>query len=356
MTDQATPVRFRAAILERNNAPLALDEVTFPGPLLPGQVLVEVHYSGICGKQIEEIIGTAGPDRFLPHMLGHEGSGKVVAIGPKVDKVQPGDTVVLHWMKGSGVNADTPWYVRGGKRVNAGWVTTFNEMAVVSENRVTPVPPGKDMELACLLGCAVSTGLGIVRYEAQWEFGDQVAVFGCGGVGLTVIHGAVLYGASQVVAVDTNADALERASRFGASHTVLADHDPMTTVRAVRKICPNGASLVVAALRDPKAIQAAVESASAPGEVFFVGIPPMGSKIVLDPLSIHRGRVLKGSIGGATYPDRDIPLFLNRLRRGLLRLDEMVGRIRSFEEINDAIDDMIAGAAGRQILRMPAAG
>ena len=102
------PITFRAAILERNNTPLVLDEVTFEGPLDAGQVLVDVCYTGICGKQIEEITGARGEDPFLPHLLGHEGSGIVLDIGPGVKKVSPGDKVVLHWMKGSGIDAATP--------------------------------------------------------------------------------------------------------------------------------------------------------------------------------------------------------------------------------------------------------
>ena len=134
------PLRFKAAILEYNNRPLTIDEVTFSGPLGPGQILVRIYYSGICGKQIEEIKGIAGPDRYLPHLLGHEGSGVVIDIGPGVNKVAPGDYVVLHWLKGSGMDAQTPVYTRNGKRVNAGWITTFNEYGVVSENRVTSIP------------------------------------------------------------------------------------------------------------------------------------------------------------------------------------------------------------------------
>ena len=133
-------VKFKAAILESLNANLVIDEVELP-TLSFGQVLVRVQYSGICGAQINEIDGTKGPDRFLPHLLGHEGSGTVLEVGIGVKTVKVDDRVVLHWRQGDGLQSETPTYRRGGRTVNAGWVTTFNEYAIVSENRMTVIPP-----------------------------------------------------------------------------------------------------------------------------------------------------------------------------------------------------------------------
>ena len=159
------PIKFNAAVLEKNCTPLVIREVTFKGPLKTGQVLVKLYYSGICGKQIEEIDGLGGPDPYIPHLLGHEGTGKIIDTGPAVNKVNIGDTVVLHWMKGSGINSETPIYEYSNRRINAGWVTTFNENAIVSENRITKIPANTDMKSGALFGCAVTTGVGVVMNE-----------------------------------------------------------------------------------------------------------------------------------------------------------------------------------------------
>ena len=127
----------QAAILVEQGKPLVVDKITIPDQLDIGQVLVEIFVSGICGSQIGEIYGVKGEDKFLPHLMGHEGCGRIKDIGPGVTKLKIGDKVVLHWKKGIGINSKVPEYIWNGKRVNAGWVTTFNKFAVISENRCT---------------------------------------------------------------------------------------------------------------------------------------------------------------------------------------------------------------------------
>ncbi|MDE3076602.1 MAG: alcohol dehydrogenase catalytic domain-containing protein, partial [Chloroflexota bacterium] len=178
----------KAAILVQQHEPLRVAEVKLPDELAYGQVLVRVHYSTICGSQLGEIDGVKGPDRFLPHLLGHEGSGVVESVGPGVGLVHVGERVVLHWMKAAGVEASNPAYYWDGRAVNAGCVTTFNEWAVVSENRLTPIPDSLDLDLAPLFGCAVTTGFGVLMNDAQLKIGESVLVFGAGGVGLNVIQ------------------------------------------------------------------------------------------------------------------------------------------------------------------------
>lgn len=159
------PLTMKAAILDRLESPLIVDTVKLPETLYPGQVLVKVHYSGICGSQIGEISGAKGKDNFLPHLLGHEGSGEVMLIGPGVLFVKPGDKVVMHWRKGLGLDAKPPVYSWKGSRLNAGFVTTFNEYAIVSENRLTILPEGVPMDIAPLMGCAVTTAL--IRHQKK---------------------------------------------------------------------------------------------------------------------------------------------------------------------------------------------
>ena len=192
----------KAAILAENKQPLIIDDIILPDELQFGQVLVDVHYSGICGAQINEIDAVKGPDKFLPHLLGHEGSGVVKKIGPGVNTVKKDDHVVLHWRPSNGIQSPTPKYNWNGKSVSAGWVTTFNEQAIISENRLTVIPDNFEMKIAPLFGCAVTTAFGVVNNDAQIKVGQSVLVFGVGGVGINIIHASNLVSATPIVGMD----------------------------------------------------------------------------------------------------------------------------------------------------------
>mgnify|MGYP001276136045 CR=1 FL=1 len=204
----------KAAILKESKKALIVDEITLPDNLEYGQVLVEIHYSGICGAQINEIDAAKGPDKFLPHLLGHEGSGVVKKIGPGVNTVKNGDHVVLHWRQSKGIQSPTPRYKWKGKQLNAGWVTTFNEEAIISENRLTVIPHDFDMRIAPLFGCAVTTAFGVVNNDAQIKVGQSVVIFGIGGVGLNIAQAASLVSAFPIVGVDILKKKLELGQIF----------------------------------------------------------------------------------------------------------------------------------------------
>ena len=156
----------KAAILVEQNKPLIVDYVKLPRTLSVGQILVEIEVSGVCGSQIGEITGAKGPDKYLPHLMGHEGCGIVLEAGPGVSTVKKGDKVVLHWRKGCGIQAKNAVYQWRDKALNAGWVTTFNTHAVISENRCTKISNDFDSDLASLFGCAITTGFGVVDNNA----------------------------------------------------------------------------------------------------------------------------------------------------------------------------------------------
>ena len=345
------PLPFKAAILEKNHQPLVLDQVVFEGPLQAGQVLVRIHYSGICGKQIEEIQGSGGADPYLPHLLGHEGSGEVVDIGPGVKTVAVGDRVVLHWVKGKGIDADTPYYTRKEGRVNAGWITTFNEYGVLSENRMTVIPGKANMQAAALLGCAVTTGVGVIVNEANVRPGQSVAIFGCGGVGLNAVQGGRLVNADPIIAIDANPESLEMAKRFGASHTIHAE--TMDVFAEIKRNTDDlGAEVVIVTSPDPAVFELAVRSASLPGAVYLVAVPPAEAQVLLNPLAIHRQCTLTGSFGGGVVPDRDIPRYLELYEKGKLKLDELISHTVSLDEINEGIELTKSGTIGRCLIQM----
>ena len=343
-------MKFRAAILETLGAPLVLDEIQSQ-PLEAGQVLVRVNRSGICGAQLNEIAGTKGPDKFLPHLLGHEGGGVVVETGPGVTVVQPGNHVVLHWRKGAGIHAQPAKYRWGDRVVNSGWVTTFSEYAVVSENRVTPIPNDIPFEIAALMGCAVPTALGLINNLAQVKIGQSIAIFGCGGVGLNVVQGAAMVSADPIIAIDIFDRKLAMAQESGATHLInSAKSDVREEVRKI--VGPRGVDVFVENTGNVQLIEQAYELTSPQGRTILVGVPRHDQDITIHSLPLHFGKVLTGCEGGDTDPTADIPRYLRLYQHGKLHLDTIITHRYPLADINVALDKIRAGEVGRAILTM----
>ncbi len=340
----------KAAILVEQRKPLEIGDLEVPR-LDFGQVLVEIHASGICGSQLNEIDGVKGADKFLPHLLGHEGGAVVQEVGPGVTRLKAGDRVVMHWRKAPGHQSPTPTYRWGSRKVNAGWVTTFNEMAVVSENRLTPVPGDVDFEVAALYGCAITTGFGVVNNDAALRIGESIAVFGAGGVGLGVLLGAQLAGAYPIVAIDVVPWKLEAARKYGATHTILAGKEP--PIEALRAIVgKEGVDVAVDGTGVPEVIEAAYEATNATGRTIMVGVPRHDQKIRIDSLPLHFEKVLTGSHGGDADPARDIPRYLRLAAQGRFDLKGMITHRYALDQVNEAIADIRAGKVLRAIIRM----
>ena len=340
----------KAAVLVELNKPLVLADLTAPA-LDVGQVLVKIHCSGICGAQLGEIGGVKGPDKFLPHLLGHEGGGVVLEIGPGVTHVKPGDRVVMHWRKGAGIHARPAVYRWDDKQVNAGWVTTFQDHAVVSENRVTPIADDVPFDVAALMGCAITTALGLINNDAQVKIGDSVVVIGCGGVGLSVVQGAQMVSANPIVGVDIYDHKLKMAQLFGATHVINSAREDVGD--AVRRIVGSGgADVVIETTGSVKLIEQAYRMTAPQGRTILVGVPKYDADITIHSLPLHFGKVLTGCEGGHTNPTVDIPKYLRLYRDGKLRIDGLVTHRMSFGDINEALDKIRAGEVGRCILEM----
>lgn len=342
----------KAAILVQSRQPLIVDEIALPQELAAGQVLVKIFYSTICGAQLNEIAAAKGPDKFLPHLLGHEASGRVVEIGPGVTSVKPGDTVVLHWRPSKGIQCQPPAYHWRGANLNAGWVTTFNEYAVISENRMTVIPDDYDLKLAPLLGCAVTTAAGVINNDANVKIGESVVVFGVGGVGLNVVQFAQLAGANPIVAVDLLQSKLDMAKSRGATHCLdaskIADMDA-----DIRKIVgQQGPDKVIETTGAKAVIELAYNLTHADGTCVLVGVP--NEKVTIYTLPIHFNKVLTGSHGGDAVPHVDIPRLIRLNKAGRLSLAGLITHEFPLDEINDALDLVRSGNAGRVLLQVAA--
>ena len=276
----------KAAILTQINQPLEIDELIIPD-LKRGQVLVKIAYSGLCHSQLNEIRGLKGEDKFLPHTLGHEGSGIVIEVGPGVQKVQAGDHVVLTWIKGKGIDVPATQYHRhDGSVVNSGAISTFMEYSIISENRLVPIPKEMPLKEAALLGCAIPTGAGIVLNTARVQPGNSVAVFGIGGIGLSAILAAKMRGSAIIIAVDIREQKLIQAKEIGATHIINAScQDALDAIQTIMD--GQGVDFAIEAAGNRKTMETAYKSVKDKGGLcILAGNLPKGEQISIDPFDL----------------------------------------------------------------------
>ena len=276
----------------------------------------------------------------------------MLEIGPGVTTVKPGDTVVLHWRPSQGIQCPPPAYTWNGKKLNAGWLTTFNDHAVISENRMTVISPDYDLRNAPLLGCAVTTAAGVINNDAGVKIGESVVVFGVGGVGLNVVQFAQLAGAYPIVAVDLVDSKLEMARARGATHwlnpSTAGDMDA-----AIRKIVGDkGPDKVIETTGAKQVIELAYNLTHADGTCVLVGVP--SEKVTIYTLPIHFNKVLTGSHGGDAVPQVDIPRLIRLNQAGRLSFDGIITHEFPLDEINAALDVVRGGSAGRVVLKIAA--
>lgn len=339
----------QAAILFEQNKPLIIADIELPKKLEAGQIFVRLHTSGICGSQIGEIRGVKGKDLYLPHLMGHEGCGSVLQIGDGVKTIDVGDKVVLHWKKSSGIESNTPNYLLNGKKINAGWVTTFNTHAIISENRCTKIPKETDNDLAALFGCAITTGFGVIENNAKLKMGESIVVMGAGGVGLNMIQAADMNSAWPIIAVDIYEEKLKLAKKFGATHVI--NSNKTNTNNEIKNILNNnGVDVFIDNTGLPKIIELGYSLINNQGRLVLVGVPKVGANINIFSLPIHFGKKIIGSHGGESNPEKDIPRFLKLFNNGKSSFKDMVSRRFKLSDINEAITCFQNGSISGRII------
>lgn len=330
-----------AAVLMKQNAPLVLmNNIEMPQPK-KGQVLVEITYAGLCHSQLMEIFGHRGEDHYLPHLLGHEGVGKVIAIGDGVTKVKPEDEVILGWIKGVGLEGGPSTYqTTDGLIINSGAVTTFSNYAIVSENRLTKKPIHTPDELAVLYGCAIPTGLGMVLNAIPEDFSGTVCFIGLGGIGLSALLSAKLRSFEKVIVVDVNAEKLKLALELGATHII---HAQEKDVKAEIKALTNGQGVdfCFESAGSSKTIELGFDVVRRfGGKCIFASHPAAHEKIMLDPFELICGKKIEGTWGGSSFPDHDIISFDQFYQKKQLPLEKLISKKYALSEINQAVDDL----------------
>jgi Zn-dependent alcohol dehydrogenase len=365
----------RAAVLERTGGPLTLLELELAPPG-PGEVRVRLHASGVCHSDQNAIDGTA--EARCPVVLGHEGAGVVEAVGPGVTRVAVGQHVALSWAPSCGECAEclrglpqlcsTAWPAMGegglldgttrlscdGEPVyHYSFISSFAEAAVVPERSCVPIPDEVPFDVAGLVGCAVTTGVGAVWRTAGVRPGERVAVIGCGGVGLSAVMAAAAAGAGTIVAVDVSAQKLAEAEGFGATGGVLASATPEQTAAAVVEASGGGVDYAIEATGRTDAMLTAFLSTRTRGAAVLIGIPREDAILSLPALSIPRmERRILGSLYGSSRPERDFVEILDLYRRGVLPLDRLISHRLDLEHIEQAFELMRSGEARRVVLEL----
>ncbi len=364
-------MRMQAAVLWEPGRPVEVRDVELASPK-QGEVLVKVAACGVCASDLHVVDGEL-PEQ-LPLVLGHEASGVVVETGAGVERLRAGDHVVLALVpscgecdscrKGrpslcelGGRMAATGTLADGTSRLSADGaplyhfnaVSAFAEYAVVPESVAVPIRQDVALDVAALIGCAVLTGWGAVTRIAGVEKGASVAVWGCGGVGLSTIQAARLAGADTIVAVDTRPEKLDLAERVGATATVEA-RPSADTGRRVRHATKGGADYAFEAIGRPETIREAWEAVRPGGTAVVVGIPPKGTTVTLDTWGFIAEKSLKGCFLGSALIHEDVPALVDLYAAGDLLLDELVSDRIELAALPAAFDRLRSGDAVRQLV------
>jgi S-(hydroxymethyl)glutathione dehydrogenase/alcohol dehydrogenase len=342
----------KAAVLEQINSPLSIREVGLT-PLQVGQVLVKVLVSGLCGAQLQEIAGLKGNANFLPHLLGHEGCGIVEEIGLGVTNVKVGDKVVMHWRKGDGIEAPFPKYILDGKTISSGKVTSLSEYSIVSENRLTRVPHDTSDNLCALLGCGLTTALGVINNEACVKFGESVMIVGCGGVGLNLIQGARLASAYPIIGADIAEDKREKVNILQGDAFINLKNDDIKEV--LEKLNIKKVDVIIDTTGNVESISNTMKYLADSGRYILVGQPKPTQDLTIqnaNELFLGNGKMIKATQGGKTSPNEDIPRYVKLHKAGLLNIDNIISHTFELNEINEAIELLKSGKAGRIMIKM----
>ena len=370
-TDFEDVIGMKAAVMYQPNEPLVVEEISLEAPR-DGEVLVKLAASGLCGSDIHLIMGELRTP--VPIVLGHEGAGIVEGVGPGVTYVKPGDHVVLttHPACGEcpdcrnghsvlcpmlrppqGLLADGTTRMRKGDQeiYTFSANSTFGEKTVVPESTVVRIRDDAPLDKMCLIGCGVTTGVGAALNTAKVKPGSRVVVVGTGGVGLSVVQGAVLAGADVIIGVDVVDSKLEYARQLGATHVVNSSkEDP---IRRVKEIT-NGemADYAFEAISTVETIAQAFHTTRNGGVTVVIGIMPAGSRLTIDANELRSTeRVLMGCAFGTTDSRVDMPKFVDMYMDGRLKLDEMITRSYRLEEINTALEHLMNGELARGIIK-----
>ena len=364
----------RAAVAHQAAKPLTIETVQLEGPKA-GEVLVEIKATGVCHTD-EFTLSGADPEGLFPAILGHEGAGIVVEVGPEVKSVKPGDHVIplytpecrecefcLHpktnlcqkvrATQGQGLMPDgTSRFSLGGQPLfHYMGTSTFANFTVLPEIAVAKVRKDAPFDKICYIGCGVTTGIGAVIFTAKVEPGSKVVVFGLGGIGLNVIQGARMVGADMIVGVDLNPTKRAIAEKFGMTHFVNPSEVEGDLVNHLVEVTGGGADYAFECVGNVKLMRQALECCHKGwGECVIIGVAGAGQEIATRPFQLVTGRVWRGTAFGGARGRTDVPKIVDWYMEGKINIDDLITHVVPLERINDAFDLMHEGKSIRTVV------
>lgn len=364
-------MKIQAAVLNAPGIPFEIAELDLQVPQ-KGEVLVRMAAAGVCHSDWHLMTGAT--KHALPVVPGHEGAGVVVAVGPGVNRVMPGDHVALNWAPSCGscfyclhdrpslcetyispiwagtmIDGTTRLSRRGEPVYHFSALACFADHTVVPQECCVPLAKAIPFPVAALIGCAVTTGVGAVLNTAKVRAGSSVVVYGAGGVGLSIIMGARLAGASRIIAVDNHKTKGDLAFSFGATDFLMSGPDTVSTIRKMTG--GRGADYAFEAIGLPSVQEECLIAARPGGMVVLAGVAPMGTGTNLPGALITRQeKTVTGTYYGSANPARDFPLYADLYRQKLLNLDQLISKTYQLPQINEAYADMLGGENARGLI------
>lgn len=367
-------MKTRAAVAWEAGKPLSIEEVDLEGPRA-GEVMVKLVATGVCHTDAYTLSG-ADPEGVFPSILGHEGAGVVVEVGPGVTSVAVGDHVIplytpecgkckfclsgktnlcqaIRATQGKGLMPDgTSRFSKNGKTIyHYMGTSTFSEYTVLPEIAVAKISKAAPLDKVCLLGCGITTGIGAVLNTAKVEPGSTVAVFGLGGIGLSVIQGAVMAKASRIIAVDINEDKFEMARLLGATDFVNPKNYDKPIQEVIVDLTDGGVDYSFECIGNVNVMRSALECCHKGwGESVIIGVAGAGQEISTRPFQLVTGRVWRGSAFGGVKGRTQLPDYVERYMKGEIKIDEFITYTMPLDRINEAFDLMHDGKAIRSVI------
>ena len=367
-------MKTRAAVAFEAGKPLEIVEVDLEGPRA-GEVLVEIKATGVCHTD-EFTLSGADPEGAFPAILGHEGAGVVVEVGPGVTTVAPGDHVIplytpecrtceyclnpktnlcqaVRTTQGQGVMPDgtSRFSYKGEKILHYMGTSTFSNYTVLPEIALAKVRKDAPFDKICYIGCGVTTGLGAVMFTAKVEPMSRAIVFGLGGIGLNVIQGLKMVGARQIVGVDINESKVPLATQFGMTDFVNPQKIDGALVDNLVELTEGGADYTFECIGNVEVMRAALESCHKGwGESVIIGVAPAGAEISTRPFQLVTGRVWRGTAFGGARGRTDVPKIVDLYMEGKVSIDPLITHTMPLEDINNAFDLMHAGESIRSVV------
>ena len=334
-------MNFTAAVLTKNNSPLKIINKLKFTKLRKGQVLVRILHSAICRSQIMEIEGKRGKDKYLPHLLGHEGAGIVHGVGAGVKKITKGDKIFLSWIKGKGLDSGGTKIKNQKKTINAGPITTFSNFSIISENRCFKIPKEFPLKKSVIFGCAVPTGAGIILNEIKPKKKDRICIIGLGGVGLSALIACKMLKLKNIIVVDIDNKKIKIAKKVGFKKTILLKNNKNAITKILNFNKGRYFDYTIESSGKSKSIEFAFSlTKKFGGKCFFASHPNEKSKISIKPFDLISGKKIFGSWGGGSDPQKIAKIMSKFFLKNKKILNLYFTKEYSLKNINKAINDL----------------